>query len=340
MIGSGTRTGIALLAALLLALVGGAGLAETVKPASEEAAAEKMITPLVPVLELPAAETGTVVEIPVEQDSLTNSIPPREENYLYEDETGNPTGYADPSITVNIGRGRIYDTDYIYARVKIASASQLRTLMASPVNSLHTSPGHDLAKRVQAVIAINGDYAGGEDVKTGTLMRQGKQLRFKNNGNFDVLVIDRAGDLRIFRWAQDEDLEPVMEEAVQIFTFGPALILDGEPVRDGQRINLGKNKAAQRMAICQTGPLEYLLITSEGPEDPGSAGLTIDQFTDLLASMPEIQTAYNLDGGSSSTMVFRKDGKNWKKINAPNNKKVRPLKDIIYFASAWEPEGE
>ena len=36
---------------------------------------------------------------------------------------------------------------------------------------------------------------------------------------------------------------------------------------------------------------------------------------------------------------FRRDGKNWLKINAISSGKIRPLKDIIYFASAWDPEG-
>ena len=32
-------------------------------------------------------------------------------------------------------------------------------------------------------------------------------------------------------------------------------------------------------------------------------------------------------------MVFNRD-----KVNSPNNPKRRPLKDIIYFASAWQSE--
>ena len=33
-----------------------------------------------------------------------------------------------------------------------------------------------------------------------------------------------------------------------------------------------------------------------------------------------------------------KDGKNWKKINTPNSKRTQLLKDIVYFADAWEAE--
>ena len=324
------------LAACLLAAAL-AGMAGTQNPAAGEKA-----EPAVPVLELPEAEQGRVEEIPVEQDSLQNSLPPLESCYLYGGEDENPTGYADPSITVNLGTGTIYGTKYLYARIKIASASQLRTLLASPVGKQGTSPGHNLAKRVQAVIAINGDFCGGDGVTQGALMRQGEMLRQRCDGRFDLLAVDRAGDVHILRNAKDEDVQALGDQAVNIFTFGPALVVDGEPIYGGNRINLGRNKQAQRMAICQTGPLEYLLITSEGPENPTgndrTQGLTLDQFVDLVSSMPDVKMAYNLDGGSSATMVFRSGEKNWTKINALSSGKIRPLKDIIYFATAFNPE--
>jgi exopolysaccharide biosynthesis protein len=93
------------------------------------------------------------------------------------------------------------------------------------------------------------------------------------------------------------------------------------------------DRAAQRMCLAQLGPLEYMCISSEGPEDPGSTGLTLEQFAELVASFEGVTNAYNLDGGSSSTMVFNRD-----KVNSPNNPKRRPLKDIIYFASAYQPD--
>jgi len=317
-----------------------AGQTEVKEESSEKAeAAEKneQTEQAVPILDLPALESGALVEIPVEQDSMKVSIEPKEDHYIYEEGATDPTGYADPSITVNIGRGRYLETNYIYARVKIASASQLRTLMASTINSVHTTPGHDLAKRVNAVIAINGDYCGGEDNRFGVIMRQGQMLRLKSSGRTDLLMIDKAGDFHILKKGSDEDVKAVQDQAVNIFTFGPALIMDGEPQAIERNNHYGSHIKAQRMAICQTGPLEYLLITSEGPQNPGSRGLTVEQFTELISTnMPEVQNAYNLDGGSSSTMVFHRNGKKWLKINALSNPKVRPLKDIIYFATAWE----
>jgi len=307
--------------------------------AAGAASARQTAQPAVPLLELPALEEGRIIEIPLNRDPKT-ALDPREECYLYEEGAKDPTGYADPSITVNFGTGRIYETNYQYARIRIANASQLRTFMASAPGSKNTTPGHDLAKRVKAVVAINGDYCGGDDITKGSLMRQGQMLRLKCDAKFDLLVIDKAGDFHILENARNADVEAIQDQAVNIFTFGPALVVNGQPKYGVRSNHIGSHKAAQRMALCQTGPLEYLIITCEGPENEGSVGLTIDQFVDLVSSMPDVQQAYNLDGGSSATVVFRRDGKNWRKVNALSSGKVRPLKDIIYFSTAWDTAPE
>jgi len=310
----------------------------TVCVACAETASEPVPT-LVPVLELPELETGTITERTLEEDVTENPNPPRDDCYIYDDaESEIPTGYADPSITVNIGRGRIYETDYVYARIKIASPMQMRTMLASPLSSKSTKAAADLAKRVQSVIAINGDWCGGNEYFKGAILRQGKTLRMKASGDLDVLVVDMEGNFHILKTATNEDVEPWVENAAQIFTFGPGLVIDGEPQYGIVLGKIASRKAAQRMAICQTGELEYMVITSEGPEDPGSAGLNLDQFVELVASFPDVKNAYNLDGGSSSTVVFKKGNSNWEKINCPNNTKVRWVKDIIYFVSTYEHE--
>ena len=58
---------------------------------------------------------------------------------------------------------------------------------------------------------------------------------------------------------------------------------------------------AQRVAVCQVGPLHYMLVASAN--DRGNTGLTLREFADFLVSKG-VQFAYNLDGGGSSTMVF------------------------------------
>lgn len=267
-----------------------------------------------------------ILELPLD---ATEGLAPQESGYLSD------WAYEDPSISVSIETGRYEETNYMVARVKLANATQLRTAMASNYYNPSTSLGSTIARRCKAVLAINGDFFSSRN-GAGLVTRQGKQYRLKCNGNYDVLVIDDQGDLHIFPAARNQDVEAFSGTIVQGFTFGPGLIIDGVKQTDLARHTFaGGQKAAQRMCLAQTGPLEYLCICTEGPEDKGSVGLTLDQFCDLVASFEGIVNAYNLDGGSSSTMVFRDQ-----KVNSPNNPKRRPLCDIIYFASAYQPDAQ
>ncbi len=323
-IGMARRAGAAL-AALLLA-----GIALP----SPGKAEEQPAVPLEEAIPLPEAAGGRLISLPLAEDPL---LGPREEGYLPAGEDGTAEGYADPSVTVRVGRGRYAQTGYVYARVRIADPSQLRTLLASPLNSEKTVLGSTLAKHARAVVAINGDFCARQ--VRGTVIRQGETLRMNCNGRNDLLLIDDQGDLHILEKGVEDQILAYLDSTVQVFTFGPGLIVNGEPRYGHTDRSIATHKEAQRMAIAQTGPLEYLLITTEGPEDPGSRGLKLDQFTALLASFGCVQNAYNLDGGSCSTLIFRRGEENWAKINALSNSKRRQLKDIIYFADAWVPEG-
>lgn len=283
--------------------------------------------------------SGTIVraEIVTYAVDAKTVLPPQDTGYLSDWE------YEDPSISVKIEKGRIYDTDYVVAHVKIANAGQMRSAYEGSLTNPYTMMGTTLARNVNAVFAINGDYFPGRSYK-GHIVRQGKAAtHYKCDGNYDVLLIDDAGDLHILRNAKEEDVAAFPGTVVNAYTFGPGLVIDG--VRQSNFVD-HKNAAfseAQRMCLAQVGPLEYLCICSEGPEDPGSVGLTLEQFAELVSSFENVQNAYNLDGGSSSTMVFRvrnaKTGKlAYDKINSPNNPKRRPLYDILYFASAYQPD--
>lgn len=257
--------------------------------------------------------------------------------------------YQDPSISVKIETGRIYDTNYMVAQVKLANATQIRSTMAGSYYSPSTASPITMAKRANAVFAINGDYFSSRN-GVGFTARQGKEYRNRCNGTYDVMVIDDKGDLHILKAPTKEDMEAFKAELtaaggsiVNGYTFGPGLVINGEKQTGFVDMDNAALKSAQRMCLAQVGPLEYLCIASEGPEDKGSVGLTLEQFAELVASFEGVQNAYNLDGGSSTTMVFQElDEKTGKrthdKINSPNNPKRRHLNDIIYFVSAFQPD--
>ena len=255
------------------------------------------------------------------------------------------THYEDPSLTVDIGEGRIYDTNYVYAVIRIADPSQIRTAVAYKYNSSIVVPGETMAAANNAVFAINADYHNYYDY--GYLVRQGVEYRVRPNRDWDTLMIDQNGDMHALIAPTDETLADWRSRSSDItvvnsFNFGPVFKVNGQwqPMDEGVPRNyyyVAGAVPSARTAVCQLDRLTYLLVSCESAMDGSSAGMTLAQFEDCLKEIEgkldgyEIQLAYNLDGGRSSTLVF-----NNRRVNSPASNKTRDLSDIIYFATAWE----
>lgn len=245
---------------------------------------------------------------------------PIEENFLPD-----MAGYEDESITVRIENMREHETNILVARVKIADPSQIRTAMAARYGSTGTVLPDKFAQRVNAVLAVNGDFFSFNS--TGYLVRQGKTYRRKTHEPSDMLIIDDKGDFTIIVDPTDEKLGAFTGTIVNSFNFGPALVVDGEIIHTTKKLNVGLDKETQRMGVGQLGELEYILVATEGPENEGSEGLTIPEFAQLMKDLGAVQ-AYNLDGGSSSAMMLGGE-----KINALSSRKLRPICDLLYFST-------
>ena len=254
---------------------------------------------------------------------------PLKEEYFY----GNTT-YADPTIAVKVqygvfDRGAETGCEYWVASIKIAHPSQLRTTAANGFHSEMTMKGTAMARRVNAVLAINGDYF--YFTHHGYILRQGQLFLDDLRGDRDVLLIDEDGDFHIVRNPFTGQVGQTIngKKVVQAFFFGPVLVENGKMVRDMDlRYDMRAEERRQRMCIAQVGPLEYKCICC-GPPARGNTGMTLQEFARLVYSLG-VETAYNLDGGDSTMLIF-----NGQKVNDPKSPDTRDIADIIYFASAF-----
>ena len=289
-----------------------------------------MVLALGMLLVLVPSESSLAEIVPISIDAEAAKAPD-ESHYISE------TEYEDPSLRVVIQTGWVNSqTEWWMARVRIADPSQLRSAAATP-NGQGTANGITMTRRVNAVLAINGDFWPTNKQEYGKhIVRQGVEKKHNAGGQFDALIIDENADFHIIRDAKESDFANFEGTIVNSYAFGPALIVDGEKITEFKTTaseGVGKDKVTQRMCIAQTGPLEYMIVCCSGPEDHPNGGLTIPQFVDLIDELGggRVINAYNLDGGTSSWLIFHHE-----KINCPNNPKRRQLADIIYFASAWE----
>ena len=239
--------------------------------------------------------------------------------------------YEDPTIRVKVTKDRTAGCDYWVADIVISDASQLRTAPADTFDSDMKTSGVQMARRVNAVLAVNGDYYCYTGI--GCIIRQGQQYLNTLWGNRDVLAIDEEGDFLVFPQAKKGSIKGTVngKKIINSFFFGPILVQNGRRVVyiDGE--GMAQHEPRQRMAIAQVGPLHYKCICC-ATHARGSMGMKLEQFANLVAKQG-VQTAYNLDGGNSCMMIFGGE-----KINDPDNPDTRDICDIIYFASAWPGE--
>ena len=112
-----------------------------------------------------------------------------------------------------------------------------------------------------------------------------------------------------------------------MLSFGPALVEDGA-VAVSENDEVGRAMASNpRTAIGVIDDLHYVFVVADG-RTSDSDGLSLHELATFLQSIG-CKTAYNLDGGGSSSMVFCGT-----LINNPANGRKsneRSVSDIVYI---------
>ncbi len=235
------------------------------------------------------------------------------------------TSKGDYSITVT--EYTVADTQVYVADVEVTSALQIKTAFAEDTYGRNiTAKTSEIAAANGAVLAINGDYYGAQE--SGYVIRNGVLYRDTAAGDTEILVIYRDGTVEIRNTGEVTAQELLDAGAWQVLSFGPALVENGEVAVD-EDDEVGKAMADNpRTAIGIIDENHYLFVVSDGRTDE-SEGLTLAELAEFLQSLGA-ETAYNLDGGGSSTMYYEGEV-----INNPTTSgrsiKERKVSDIVYL---------
>ena len=186
-----------------------------------------------------------------------------------------------------------------------------------------------LAVFAAAVVAIGGDYFANEE--GGYVVRMGEAYRKKPLKSRDMLVTDSKGNFHILKNSDATQLQALMEAEdpiVNVFNFGPALVIDGVLQEMPETYNYNIRGKEPRCAIGQLGELEYLLVVVDGRGAADSEGCDVATLAQFMYDQGCTQ-AYNLDGGNSALMYFNGENYSRKSFEAE-----RSVSDIIYFSTA------
>jgi hypothetical protein len=250
---------------------------------------------------------------------------------------GTVTGstYSSAGATVEVssavtGSGDSTVTYYV-AEVTLTDATVLRSAFAQ--NQFGTNIVEDtseIAGDNDAVFAVNGDYYGFRDA--GIVIRNG--VVYRDEGARDGLAFYRDGTVRVYDETATTAEELVADGVWNTLSFGPAIVEDGEVVDGIEDVEIDTNVGNHsiqgdqpRTAVGVIDDNHLVFVVVDGRSPGYSEGVTLTELAQIMTDLGAT-TAYNLDGGGSSTMYF--DGE---VVNDPLGRgDERGVSDILYIA--------
>lgn len=239
------------------------------------------------------------------------------------------TSYSDGNISVTLTEKTVNETQIYVADITLSSSDYLKTALAQNSYGTNvTAKTSVTAAENNAILAVNGDYYGANS--SGYVIRNGVVYRDsvrEDDSNGD-LAIYKDGSFKIIYEDQVSADQLVQDGVVNLLAFGPSLVENGEISVD-TNTEVGQAMSSNpRTAIGIIDENHYIIIVSDGRTSE-SKGLSLYQMAEVMKSYG-VKTAYNLDGGGSSTLYF-----NGQVINKPTTggSKIseRAVSDIVYI---------
>ena len=218
---------------------------------------------------------------------------------------------------------------YYVATVDLSDATALRSAFANnQFGQSITDTTSSIAEDNDAIFAINGDYYGFRD--TGIVIRNG--VVYRDDGEREGLAFYQDGTVKLYDETATTADELVADGVWNTLSFGPALVENGSVIDGIDDIEIDTNfgnhsiqgeQPRTLVGVTSDGTLVFVVV--DGRDEGYSRGMTMTEAANLMVSLG-CETAYNLDGGGSSTMYF-----NGSVINEPSNGGERGTSDILYI---------
>ena len=239
------------------------------------------------------------------------------------------TSYSDGNISITLTEKTVNETQVYVADITLSSSDYLKTALAQNSYGTNvTAKTSVTAAENNAILAVNGDYYGANS--SGYVIRNGVVYRdsVREDASNGDLAIYKDGSFKIIYEDQVSADQLVQDGVINLLAFGPSLVENGEISVD-TNTEVGQAMSSNpRTAIGIIDENHYLIVVSDG-RTTESKGLSIYQMAEVMKSYG-VKTAYNLDGGGSSTLYF-----NGQVINKPTTggSKIseRAVSDIVYI---------
>ena len=246
-------------------------------------------------------------------------------NYINDD-----LHYETSTLKVSVEQRQTDYTKYWVAHVQTFSTKQLCSALCG---GTYGNPRKTVSEELAAhngVIGVNGSafsYGSGIPAEGKTMIKDGKVYNdVYSNGN--IFCVTQDGGM--FTAPAGMTTEDMLNRGVRdTYCFGPTLVENGAASVISNQFH--QTMRYQRTAVGMVNPGDYYLIAVDGKGAGGSQGMTYEELQQVFLDL-DCDYAYMLDGGGSTTMVFK--GRVLNKLT--DGGKERPCGDILYFIDAGD----
>jgi exopolysaccharide biosynthesis protein len=217
------------------------------------------------------------------------------------------------------------------ADVVLTSGTDLKSALAkNKFGTNITQNVTEMAAANSAILAVNGDYYGFRS--DGIVIRNG--VIYRDSPAREGLALYKDGTMKVYDETATTAEALLADGVYNTLSFGPALLDGGQLVSGIDSLEVDTNFGNHsiqgdqpRTGIGLISQNHFVFVVVDGRNVGYSRGVTMTQFAQIFKDLGCV-TAYNLDGGGSSEMVFM-----GKIVNTPcnSNGSERGTSDILYI---------
>ena len=305
------KTLLRLLALMLFLCFSETTLAEAPSPPAENGASAAAVTVQHPTRP-PLATPAPLPEIPW-PDTTEDGFLAGEGEFVFEDDKAGVWISLTDSLRIEIVRREDSRIPLVWFETEIWARNGVA------FETVSTDPAHpgkkfrypaDIAQDAGFILGFSDDFygtrmAGKETV--GIIIRDGSILSENTNTkrghhlpNLDMMAQFQDGRLAVYECNEHTAQELLDLGAVNVFSFGPILLRDGEI---NEQLYTWYRNLEPRHALGMIAPNHYLLLSVQG-RTKDSKGTMLQRVAEMMKERGVTQ-ALNLDGGNTMALVFR-----------------------------------
>ena len=238
---------------------------------------------------------------------------PEGEEFVHEDDEGGYWVYLSDRLQVYIQRGEdeSIPLEWFETEIYTRDGETFRTVMTDPEH-----PGkkfrypYDISKDAGFVLGFSDDFYAtrmADKETVGIIIREGEIISDKTNSktghhlpNLDMMAQYPDGRLAVYECNEYSAEELLQMGAVNVFSFGPILIRDGE-IND--LVYTYYRSIEPRHALGMIAPNHSYLLSVQG-RNKDSKGTMLQRVAEMMKAKG-VQQALNFDGGNTMALIFR-----------------------------------